>query len=243
MKNSILSLGLILTILSSCGSSGSSSEGTEESTSVPSSNATCVFDYMDKYDQLLPLEAIQKHYAVDVTKAKMKYSKSEAAERQNHDSYLYSWPSDRTKTMEFGGNKLEIPIPNEIGIKWLGDDLYKINGLKDPVESFYKFYRTVSKEELNAALGKAEAKISEDKNVKEETKNQAMDMAKGLAEGASYEDVKGIGNAASWDARDNALIILIGDKTLKIVSSVSADSETNKALAIKLASEVLAKCN
>jgi hypothetical protein len=106
-----------------------------------------------------------------------------------------------------------------------------------------KFYRTVSKEELNAALGKAEAKISEDKNVKEETKNQAMDMAKGLAEGASYEDVKGIGNAASWDARDNALIILIGDKTLKIVSSVSADSETNKALAIKLASEVLAKCN
>lgn len=70
-----------------------------------------------------------------------------------------------------------------------------------------------------------------------------MSMAKDLAKGAKYEDVSGLADAASWDARDNALIILIGDKTFKVIAGVSADSDSNKNLAIELAKEILAKCN
>src|SRR5690606_25126916 len=148
---------------------------------------------------------------------------------------------DRTKTMEILGQKIEVPLENEIGIKWLGDDLYKIMSRENAVASFKAFYHTPTQAELDAAFSKAEEKVSENKNVSQETKDTAMDMAKGLADGAKFEDVNGLVDAASWDVRDNALILLIGEKTLKIVAGVSADSEANKKLAVELAKEVLAK--
>ncbi|MCP9770769.1 hypothetical protein EGI22_22930 [Lacihabitans sp. LS3-19] len=226
----------------SCSSKTESESSNSLSETVASTNADCVFSYIDKYDQLLPLETIQKHYKGDMSSAKMKYQVSKDAISQKRDTYVYTWNSDRTKIMEFGGTKMNLPIPNEIGIKWLGDDLYKIMDRGNPVSSFKAFYHTPTKEELDMALNKAEEKVSEDKNVTEETKNSAMGMAKGLAAGAKYDDVDGLGDAASWDFRDNALIILIGDKTFKVVASVSADSEVNKDLAIELAKEILAKC-
>ena len=244
MKSSDVIFLIMVVFCSSCSGRSNEKEGTLQSTSSVNNvtNATCVFDYMDKYDQLLPLEVIQKHYTGDMSFAKMKYNKSKKAESQNHDSYIYSWPSDRFTVKNFGGGDMKIPLQNEIGIVWLGDDLYKIMGLKTPMESFKKFYRTPSNEELEAAFGKAEEKIANDKNIDKETKETASSMAKGIAKGVSYTDVTGFGDAASWDARDNNLIILIGDKTFKVRANVSADSETNKALAMKLATEVLAKC-
>ena len=207
------------------------------------SNSDCIFSYMDKYDELLPLETIQKHYKGDMSVAKKQYNKNTDPKRQKQDSYLYTWASDRTKTMEILGQKMEVPLENEIGIKWLGDDLYTIMSRENPVASFKAFYHTPTQAELDDAFNKAEEQVSKNENVNMETTGSAMSMAKGLAEGAKYEDVNGLGNAASWDARDNALIILVGEKTFKIVCNVGADSEANKKLAIELAKEVLAKCD
>ncbi len=237
------SIVLLTILLNGCSGSSNAKEETTDAAMPESSNWDCIFSYMDKYDQLLPLEVIQKHYKGDMSSAKMKYNKSPEAKGQKQDTYVYHWKGDRTKTMQIGGQKMVIPLDNEIGIKWLGDDLYKIMNRENPVASFKAFYHTPTKEELDAAFTKAEAKISEDKNVKEENKSTAMDMAKGMAAGVKYEDVNGLGDAASWDVRDNALIILIGTKTFKIVASVSADSEANKELAIELAKEVLVVCN
>ena len=244
MKSSDVIIMLVVVFCSSCSGNSNGKEGTLQSISSVNTvtNATCVFDYMDKYDQLLPLEVIQKHYLGDMSSAKMKYNKSKEDERQNHDSYIYSWPSDRFTIKNFGGGDMKIPLQNEIGIVWLGDDLYKIMGLKTPVESFKKFYRTPSNEELEAAFGNAEEKIDNNKNIDKETKETATSMAKGMAKGVNYTDVSGFGDAASWDGRDNALIVLIGDKTFKVKAYVSADNETNKALAMKLATEVLSNC-
>ena len=244
MKNSLTFILLCSIIfMISCSSKTESESSSSQSETIASTNFDCFFSYIDKYDQLLPLETIQKHYKGDMSSAKKKYQISKDAKSQKRDTYVYTWNSDRTKIMEFGGTKMDLPIPNEIGIKWLGDDLYKIMDRGNSVASFKAFYHTPTQAELDAALNKAEKKVSEDKNVSEESKNSGMGMARGLAAGAKYEDVNGLGDAASWDVRDNALIILIGDKTFKVIASVSADSDSNKNLAIELAKEILAKCN
>lgn len=244
MKNIISSLSLVILLIhSSCSHDAKGSADTSESNSEKvSSNADCVFDYLDKYDQLLSLETIKKHFKGDLSSAKMKYNKSTDPKKQKQDSYLYQWKGERTKTIEIGGQKITVPLDNEIGIKWLGDDLYKIMNKETSIASFKAFYHTPTKDELDAAFQKTEEKLDGDKSIKEETKTSAMGMAKDLAAGAKYVDVAGLGDAASWDVRDNALIILIGTKTFKIVANVSADSDANKTLALQLAKEVLAVC-
>lgn len=226
----------------SCSSKSELESSNSQSENPAISNADCIFTYIDKYDQLLPLEVIQKHFDGDMSSAKKKYGVSKDPKGQKRDTYVYSWKSDRTKEMEFGANKMNIPISNEIGIKWLGDDLYKIMDKENAVASFKAFYHTPTQAELDAAFTKAEDKITENNKVTEDTKEPAMSMAKDLVKGAKYEEVAGLADAASWDVRDNALILLIGDKTLKVVVSVSVDSESNKQLAIKLAKEVLSVC-
>ena len=244
MKFTSLFLCIVSLMTSACNfNETTSADTTLEEDSSASSSVTCVFDFQDKYDQLLPLETIQKHYSGEMSSAKMIYNKSANAEGQKRDSYVYSWPSDRTKTIKIGNNEMNVPLPNEIGIKWLGDDLYKIMNKESAIASFKAFYKTVSQKEVEEALDKAEAKMLNNEAINEETKSQASDMAAGLSKGAEYQPVAGVADAAAWDVRDNALIILVGERTLKVVANMTENTEENKALAIKLAGEVLVRCD
>lgn len=243
MKNYSISIITLAVLALGCSGNDQSTTSVSESATPSISSASCVFDYQDKYDQLLPLESIQKHYDADLSTAKMKYQKSEKPEGQKRDSYIYSWPSDRTRIFKIGNNEMEMPVQNEIGIKWLGDDLYKIMNKENAVASFKAFYKTVSQKEVEEALGKAEAEMAKNEEIDEETKSQASDMAEGLSKGAEYQPVEGLADAAAWDVRDNALIILVGDRTFKVVTNVGESTEENKAIAIKLAGEVLGRCD
>lgn len=242
MKNilTFLLLGLVIFMIS-CSSNTEASNSKSET--IGSSNFDCFFTYIDKYDQLLSLETIKKHYKGDMSTAKMKYQKSKDAKSQVRDTYVYSWKSDRTKTVEFGGNKMVLPISNQIGIKWLGDDLYKIMDKGNSLASFKAFYKNVSKAEMQAAFSQAEKQVSKDKNIDETTKNTAMDMAQGMAKEAKFVEVEGVGDAAAWVVSDNSLVVLVGDKTFQILADISADSQANKNMAIELAKEVLKNCD
>lgn len=242
MKKSLIIFGLSV-IISSCGSEPADGENTSESVEQTlASNATCIYDYMDKYDQLLTLDMIKKQYSGDMSKAEFKYNKSEKADYQDTDNATYSWKSDRTKQMSVMGMKIEVPIPYEIGLKWLGSDLFMIKSLPTPKENFEQFYRNATKEEVDAAMGKAKEQIVKDGTATAEQAEQAGSLAEGLASYNDIEKVTGVGEAAAWIISESHLVVLVGDKTFKVVANVGDDKEANKALAVALAQEVLAKC-
>lgn len=206
------------------------------------SSAICIYDYMDKYDQLLTLDDIKKHFTEDMSTAKFKYNKSEKLSNQETDKAIHSWDVGRKRKMKIMGNVMDLPDYNEIGLIWLGSDLFMINGMPTPLECFKKFYRNVSKEEMDAAMGKAEKVLQEKEGVSAAQAKEASEMGKSLGEGQTFEDVSGVGEAASWKANDSELTVLLGDKTFGIIARVGTDSEVNKTLAIALAKEVLSKC-
>jgi hypothetical protein len=231
-----------LLFIISCSGKSEDTESSSEFEPKASNDASCIFSYIGKYDQLLPIETIQKHYNIDLANARKKYQISKDVKSQVRDTYVYSWKSDRTKTVEFGGNKMVLPISNQIGLKWLGDDLYKIMDKGNSLASFKAFYKNVSKTEMQAALSQAEEQVSKDKNIDEATKNTAIDMAQGMSKEAKFVEVNGVGDAAAWVVSDNSLVVLVGDKTFQILAEISADSQANKKVAIELAKEVLKKC-
>ncbi len=244
MKNSILALGFIASFLViSCGNASSNQEpGDENVVSTTPSNATCIYDYLDKYDQLLTLDMIKKHYGGDMSKAKFDYDKSEKSSSQDTDKALYSWESGRTKQMNVMGMKLEVPVPYEIGLKWLGSDLFMIKGLPTPKENFEQFYRNLTKEEADAAMEKAKEKIVADGTATTEQAAQAGAMAEGLSNYANHEKITGVGDAAAWVISESHLVVLVGDKTFQIAANVGDDKDVNQKLAIALAQEVIGKC-
>ena len=252
MKLTFNTLTLTLLIfLSSCGNNATDSTAansnpenteTEASNAEPSSSVICIYDYMDKYDQLLTLDDIKKQYDGDISKAKFKYNKSEKASSQDTDKAMYSWESGRTRKMKIMGTEMEMPDYNEIGLHWLGSDLFMINDMPTPLECFKKFYRNVSQEEIDAALAKAEQIMKEKEGVAAAEAKQASNLGKSLGQGQTFEDVNGVGEAASWKAQDSELKVLVGDKTFGIIARVGADNDVNKNLAIALAKVVLGKC-
>ncbi|MCP1383860.1 hypothetical protein [Runella salmonicolor] len=202
----------------------------------------CLLTYQDKYDQLLPLEMIKKHFWGDMSKAKKEYTVNKTPKYRNHDTYAYSWPSDRTRTMKLMGKEMTVPVSNRIGLTWVGDDMFKMSKNKSDLENFRFFYRNLTQKELDEAFGKAEKQVENKTNATKEQKAAGMGIAKDMAAATKFENVAGVGEAAVWKLGDNELIVLFKGYTFQVIADVSKDKATNLELAKKLAAEVVAKC-
>lgn len=251
MKKPLASIFLFasLPFIFSC---GGNSESTSASTEVAqaaaisetstSGNGDCILSYQRKLDELLPLDVIKKHYTGEMPDAKLKYQKSAPDKNATTDKYLYAWKSDRIRTMKMGNSTMEIPLQNEIGVMWVGSDLFMIGKKATPLENFKAFYRNPTQEEMDKAFKAAENQIKNDPKYSKEQAEAATGMAKGMAAKNKFEDVPGIGDAASFNKEENYLTVLVGPITFQVIASVSKDKDVNLDLAKKLAKEVLAKC-
>lgn len=225
---------LIVTSLLSCGkSNGNSTENdnTETISTAVADVSACLLSYQTKMDQLLPLEVIKKHYTGDMSKAKKKYNFRPEAKKHDKDTYEYSWESGRSRKMKMMGQEMDVPMPNRIGLQWLGSDLFMITGKATPLESFKAFYRNASAAEKEVAFKKAGETLKE-KGYDAKTTETATNMAKELsADDIIFKDISGIGEAASWRIKDKYLTVLVGKITFQIVADVSSNDEENIALA------------
>jgi len=203
----------------------------------------CILSYQRKLDELLPLSVIKKHHVGDMPDAELEYRKSEPEKDASYDKYMYSWPGDRTFTMEMGGRKTTSPIQNEAGVMWVGSTLFTISGKATPLENFKAFYRNPTQEEMDKAFKIAEERIKSDPKYSKEQADTATDLAKGLSAREKFEDIAGIGDAASFNKEENYLTVLVGATLFQIIAGVSKDNAVNLEFAKKLATEVLAKCD
>lgn len=218
------------------------SESASASENSTSGNGDCILSYQRKMNELLPLEVIKKHYTGEMPDAKMQYDKSAPERSASTDKYLYKWKSDRTRTMKLGNSTMEVPLQNEIGVMWIGSDLFMIGKKATPLENFKSFYRNPTQEELDRAFKAAEERMKSDPKYSKDQIETATGMAKGMSAKDKFEDVPGIGDAASFNKEENYLTVLVGATTFQVIASVSKDKDVNLELAKKLAKEILAKC-
>ena len=251
MKKKLTSLLLFtsLPFIFSCGGNGESTSTNTEVAQVaalPETSASgkedCILSYQRKLDELLPLDVIKKHYTGEMPDAKLKYNKSKPERSAATDKYLYAWKSDRIRSMKMGNSTMEIPLQNEVGVMWVGSDLFMISKKATPLENFKAFYRNPTQEEMDKAFKAAEERIKNDPKYSKEQAETATGMAKGMAAKNKFEDVPGIGDAASFNKEEDYLTVLVGATTFQVIASVSKDKDVNLDLARKLAKEVLAKC-
>jgi len=208
-----------------------------------SGNGDCILSYQRKIDELLTLDLAKKHYTGDLSKAEVKYRKSAPERKADTDKCGYEWPSDRVRTMNFGGNTMKIPMSNEIAVQWIGSDLFMMDKKKSALENFKRFYRNASKEEKEKAFTIAEKVVQNKEGISKETAKAATGIAKGMAsDDIIFEYVAGIGNAAAWRIKDNYLTVLVGDITFQVIADVDKDNKVNLELAKKIAADILAKC-
>lgn len=238
-------IALVATSFLSCSKSNGNTNENDKNEVITASVAdasACILGYQTKYDQLLPLETIQKHYTGDMSKAKKKYDFRPEAKKHDKDTYEYTWESGRSRKMKMMGQEMDVPTPNRIGLRWLGSDLFMITGKATPLESFKAFYRNASAAEKEAAFKKAGETLKE-KGYDTKTTETATNMAKDLsADEIIFKDISGIGEAASWRIKEKELTVLVGKITFQVVVDISTNDEENLLIAKKLAQEVLNKC-
>ncbi len=238
-------IALVATSFLSCSKSNGNTNENDKNEVITASVAdasACILSYQTKYDQLLPLETIQKHYTGDMSKAKKKYDFRPEAKKHDKDTYEYTWESGRSRKMKMMGQEMDVPTPNRIGLRWLGSDLFVITGKATPLESFKAFYRNASAAEKEAAFKKAGETLKE-KGYDTKTTETATNMAKDLsADEIIFKDISGIGEAASWRIKEKELTVLVGKITFQVVVDISTNDEENLLIAKKLAQEVLNKC-
>lgn len=238
-------VALVATSFLSCGKSNGNTNENDKNEVITASVAdasACILSYQTKYDQLLPLETIQKYYTGDMSKAKKKYDFRPEAKKHDKDTYEYTWESERNRKMKIMGQEMDVPTPNRIGLRWLGSDLFMITGKATPLESFKAFYRNASAAEKEAAFKKAGETLKE-KGYDTKTTETATNMAKDLsADEIIFQGISGIGEAASWRIKEKELTVLVGKITFQVVVDISTNDEENLSIAKKLAQEVLSKC-
>ncbi|TDB65161.1 hypothetical protein [Arundinibacter roseus] len=198
----------------------------------------CLFDYDLKLDELLTKEMIDEVYALPA-EAKKEYSKVV----KGYHKMEYSWKTDRIKKLKVGNMNIDVPVSNRIAIGSMKQ--YKED--QDALKLFKMSYRTPTKEEiqktreyLDKELDKYENKEGE--KLTETQKNVGKGVSGGLMDNIKIDSVDGIGDAAAWDATDNALIVLVGKTEFKVYAELSEDSASNQEMAKKLVRKILDKC-
>ena len=210
---------------------------------------TCLLGYSDKLDQLLSLDAAANFTGLPANAAKVTYS-NVMKNTANH-SIKYSWIGDRKRSMKDLGMDMVLPVKDHI----------ELSGIKEnSVTQFKQSHRAPTAKELSqrdkavndAFDGKSGNKEIDEKVEKLDKMNVDKSTQKGVAQNMgnmfakvamAYENVSGLGDAASWNSFERKLYVLDNGVEIALTVDLSADEAVNKEKAIAILKQLLSKCN
>lgn len=194
----------------------------------------CYAAYAGKVDKLLTLEDVRAEYPSLPAETEHQYLTSLPVYLQASE---YLWPGDRTDTVSVGGRTYAVAKSNRIGIGGL--EIYT-DEVKDPKAKFQNTYRTPTEEEKAEYQKRLQEKMEEEG--RSESQRKAEYMATTLFDHVKFMPVEGIGDAAAWDIKESALVILVARAKFKVIADISDDPAVNIDLAKRLARRVFRKC-
>jgi hypothetical protein len=210
---------------------------------------TCLLGYSDKLDQLLTLDGAASFTQLPANAAKVTYSK--VMENTAYHSIKYSWIGDRKRSMKDMGMDMVLPVKNQI-------ELHAIK--ENTLTQFKTSHRAPTAEQLkqrdkavndafdgksgNAKIDEKVDKLDKMKVDKATQKGVAQNLGNVFAKVAmAYEDVSGLGDAASWNSFERRLYVLDNGVEISLTVDLSADEAINKEKAIFILNQLLSKCN
>lgn len=235
MKKILLLISLSV-VLAACSDTETSNNPSGESAGTKqTTEESCVSSFIDKPCSLLTTDLLVKEFPDFPDNVK----NEEAIQIQ---SCSYSWPSEgRTRVLDLAGRKMEIPVNNEIGIKWI-----RKKKLETALQSFKKSYRTLSeKEKIKASEAMDDALKRNSGDLNKNQKEVASGISKGFLKNIKYEPVSGLGTAATWGGvgpGDASLKVLDGDTEFEITVNISDIEADNRGLAVSVARSVMVSC-
>jgi hypothetical protein len=245
----------IFTVLVSCGSSNSdhdgSSEVLKEETNVdPDAKGgnTCLLSYQEKLGELLTGEMASSVTGLSVEKMETKLNN--ILKNPEYHSIEYKWKTDRTEERIVGNMTMNWPVVYFVKLQDINDRSLKEfkasykKATKEQVEQAKKaidegFDRKSGNEKVNKQIDKLD-ELGVDKKTQKSTSSSIGSVIGEIAQ--AYSDVEGVGDAASWNSVEKRLYVLEKGVQFSISIRMSDDDEVNKAQAIQLAKEIIAKC-
>lgn len=254
MRNTIIpSLFTFLLALSvvSCGSNNNA-DATSDTVVANASPAagSCLLDYADKLDQLLTTTEAANYASKPVNESEVQYNK--IMKNTAYHDCQYKWkPSGRITII----NGLEIPQSDIISIGCIApmdmqvfqrDYTVKTKTQTDAMEQQMdeQMDKALDKKSGNDNVDEAVDKLEEKGVSKKTTKTVTGAIGSAFAQVMqAYTPVDGLADAASWNTHTNTLYVLGGGAKFEVGVNVNDDTNVNKELAIRIAKDMLAKCN
>ncbi len=197
--------------------------------------APCFKQYESKLNDLLKREEANAAFPAMPATAEHEYA---TAVPKFYQASFYKWESTRTRTVKVADREMTVPRPDRIGV---GSLTFYHERIKDPVAHFTSTYRDLTPDE-ESKMREIMAREMEDKNLTGSQQKAGDALMTAVPREVKYENVEGIGDAASWDIKSSELIVLRGRVHFKIIADLSDDPSTNIAVARMLAMIVLSKC-
>lgn len=209
----------------------------------------CLLSFAGKLNELVTPQMAAT--ATGLPAGNMHESYSKVLKNTAYHEMIYSWENGRMQEMPYlTGKKINTQVSDKVAI----------SGIKAmSVTQFKNTYRNVTQDEMaiaekktndalqgktgNEQVKKAVKKLDEigaDRNQAAAAAGELRGMFAEVTE--SYSDVSGLGDAASWNSFENRIYVLKGGVVFSINADLG-DTRRNKEIAVKLAREVLRKCD
>lgn len=229
-------LGLL--ILLSCSSNGKANEKKSEQNAVSTQEKKSVTlnadNYSGKLDELLTLEMAAQASGFDASKATKEHDNKASAifggEKKPPRECNYLWENGRTRAVSVGGNTINAPYKDKVGINSVSNTT---------LERFQRNYGVLTDDQKKAAAQKLEEEAANREKGQTEAGQQMTGVGKTMITNLQVELITGVGEAASWYPNSNEIKVFYGGITFALVVDVSDDKSVNKAKSIALAQQII----
>ena len=181
--------------------------------------------YQGSLDQLFTKEMAAAVTGYNVADVEENYSKTTA--NPDYHDISYSWDKGRVRKMKVGGMNFEVPSPDILRLGWFR---------ATTLEQFKQSYRTPTEEELQNMEEALNENTAGNPNAQ-----LATDMAKGFADGLTFDDVPGVGDYAVWNNKTKELNTYYKGIQFQLQIVVGDNAEVNRERSIALAKMIVDK--
>jgi hypothetical protein len=234
----ILNIAGLLLFSSNAKSSGSNAISPRETviSREIQSNFINAADFAGKLDELLTLEMAVKVCGFDALKVikehEIKAGAAFGGKKRAVRECSYLWENGRTRTITVGGNTMNAPYKDKVGINSVSNTT---------LERFKRNYGALTNKQKIAANKQIEEQA--DKTTTEGTNNEAnkqmAEVGTGMINNLQAEEITGVGEAATWYKNSSELKVFYNGLTFALVVDVSDDKNLNRNKSIELANLII----
>jgi hypothetical protein len=227
-----------LLFLLSCSGNGTANEKKTTQNAVTAQAKKAVTlkaeDYAGKLDELLTLEMAAQASGFEASKATKEHDNRASAifggEKKPPRECNYLWENGRTRAVTVGGNTINAPYKDKVGINSVSNTT---------LERFQRNYGVLTDEQKKAAAQKLEEEAAKHETAGTQAGQQMTEVGKSMVTNLQVEKVTGVGEDASWYSNSNEIKVFYGGLTFAIVVDISDDKSVNKAKSIALAQQII----